>query len=106
MRVTVSQQQTEALQEERPETSADVSKRFKSVKCCGMGTSGSPRAHRCLVGGVEFDLGSFVGKKVADSLSEFGTYIRNNREFIPNLGERRRQRETISRRFVKKQQVQ
>src|ERR1700740_2892111 len=47
------------------------------------------------------------------------TYICNNREFIPNFGERRRQGETIStafvestinqvvsRRFVKKQQVQ
>ena len=47
------------------------------------------------------------------------TYIRNNREFIPNFGERRRQGETIStafvestinqvvsRRFVKKQQMQ
>jgi hypothetical protein len=47
------------------------------------------------------------------------TYICNNREFIPNFGERRRQGETIStafvestinqvvsRRFVKKQQMQ
>jgi len=46
-------------------------------------------------------------------------YIRNNREFIPNFGERYRQGETIStafvestinhvvsRRFVKKQQMQ
>jgi hypothetical protein len=50
---------------------------------------------------------------------EFETYIRNNCEFIPNFGERRRQGETIStafvestinqvvsRRFVKKQQMQ
>lgn len=57
--------------------------------------------------------------KNADGLSEFETYIRNNREFIPNFGERRRQGETIStafvestinqvvsRRFVKKQQMQ
>ena len=61
---------------------------------------------------------SAAAKKVVDSLSEFETYIRNNREFIPNFGERRRQRETIStafvestinqvvsRRFVKKQQM-
>jgi len=54
-----------------------------------------------------------------DGLSEFETYIWNNREFIPNFGERRRQGETIStafvestinqvvsRRFVKKQQMQ
>jgi len=52
-------------------------------------------------------------------LTEFAIYIRNNREFIPNFGERYRQGETIStafvestinqvvsRRFVKKQQMQ
>ena len=62
---------------------------------------------------------SAAAKKVADSLSELETYIRNNREFIANFGERRRQRETNrtafvestinqvgSRRFVKKQQMQ
>ena len=62
---------------------------------------------------------SAPAKKVADGLGEFETYIRNNREFIPNFGERRRQGETIStafvestinqvvsRRFVKKQQMQ
>jgi len=62
---------------------------------------------------------SNAAKKVADNLSEFETYICNNREFIPNFGERRRQGETIStafvestinqvvsRRFVKKQQMQ
>jgi hypothetical protein len=61
---------------------------------------------------------SVPAKKVADGLSEFETYIRNNCEFIPNFGERYRQGETIStafvqstinqvvsRRFVKKQQV-
>jgi hypothetical protein len=32
MRVTVLQQQTKALQEERPETGADVSKRLNSLK--------------------------------------------------------------------------
>ena len=52
-------------------------------------------------------------------MAEFLTYIRNNRESIPNYGERYRQGETIStafvestinqvvsRRFVKKQQMQ
>ena len=60
-----------------------------------------------------------TAKKVADSVTQFDTYIRRNREFIPNFGERRRQGETIStafvestinqvvsRRFVKKQQMQ
>jgi hypothetical protein len=56
---------------------------------------------------------------LADSLRELETYLRHNREFIANFGERRRQRETIStafvestinqvvsRRFVKRQQMQ
>src|ERR1700756_5088284 len=56
---------------------------------------------------------------LADGLDDFRTYICNNREFIPNFGERRRQGETIStafvestinqvvsKRFVKKQQMQ
>ena len=33
-------------------------------------------------------------------LGEFETYIRNNRESIPNFGERYRQGETISTAFV------
>jgi hypothetical protein len=62
---------------------------------------------------------SDAAEKVADGLTEFETYIGNNQEFIPNFGERRRQGETIStafvestisqvvsRRFVKKQQMQ
>ena len=52
-------------------------------------------------------------------MTEFEIYIRNNREFIPNFGERYRQGERIStafvestinqvvsRRFVKKQQME
>jgi hypothetical protein len=62
---------------------------------------------------------SNAAKKVVDGLDDFRAYICNNREFIPNFGERRRQKETIStafvestinqvvsRRFVKKQQMQ
>ncbi len=65
----------------------------------------------------------FRRRQAADSLTagltEFDTYIRNNQKFIPNFGERHRQGETIStafmestinqvvsRRFVKKQQMQ
>jgi len=57
-------------------------------------------------------------KKVADGLTEFETYIRKNRECIPNFGERYRHGETIStalvestihqvvsRRLVKKQKM-
>ena len=52
-------------------------------------------------------------------MTEFDTYIRNNQKFIPNLGERYRQGDTIStafvestinqavsKRFVKRQQMQ
>jgi hypothetical protein len=59
------------------------------------------------------------GNKVASNFGEFEMYIRNNSEFIPNFGERRRHGETIStafvestinqvvsRRFVKKQQME
>lgn len=34
---------------------------------------------------------STAAKKVVDTLTEFETYIRNNKDFIPNFGERRRQ---------------
>ena len=56
---------------------------------------------------------------MAKGIGEFETYIRNNEEFIPNLGERYRNGETIStafvestvnqvisKRMVKKQQMQ
>ena len=62
---------------------------------------------------------SAAAEKLAAGLAEFEIYIRNNREFIPNFGERYRQGETIttafvestinqvvSRRFAKKQQMQ
>ena len=62
---------------------------------------------------------SAAAEKLAAGLTEFEIYIRNNRAFIPNFGERYRQGETIStafvestinqvvsRRFVKKQQMQ
>jgi hypothetical protein len=43
---------------------------------------------------------SNAAKKVADGLDDSRTYICNNREFVPNFGERRRQGETISTAFV------
>lgn len=62
---------------------------------------------------------SAVVAKLCRSINEFDTYIRNNRQFIPNFGERYRQGDTIStafvestinqvvsKRFVKKQQMQ
>lgn len=50
--------------------------------------------------GIEFDAGAAAAKKVADGLSELETYIDNNRELVPNFGERYRQGETISTAFV------
>jgi hypothetical protein len=122
MRLTVLQQQTKALQEERPETGAELSKRLESLKHLLWHGNTEEALER--VGDLLMELSliqarSNAAKKVADGLSEFETYICNNREFIPNFGERRRQGETIStafvestinqvvsRRFVKKQQMQ
>ena len=122
MRLTVLQQQTKTLQEERPEAGADVSKRLESVKHLlwhGNTEEALERLGNLLVELSFIHARSNAAKKVADGLSEFETYIRNNREFIPNFGERRHQGETIStafvestinqvvsKRFVKKQQMQ
>ena len=122
MRLTVLRQQTKALQQERPETGASVLMRLESVKHLLWHGNAEEALER--LGDLVMELSliqahSTAAKKVADGLSEFDTYIRNNREFIPNFGERRRQGETIStafvestinqvvsRRFVKKQQME
>jgi hypothetical protein len=122
MRLTVLQQQTKAMQEERPETGAEVSKRLESVKHLLWHGNTEEALER--LGDLLMELSlvqarSNAAKKLVDGLDEFRTYICNNREFIPNFGERRRQGETIStafvesainqvvsRRFVKKQQMQ
>jgi hypothetical protein len=107
---------------ERPEIGVDVSKRLESVKHLPWHGNTDEALER--LDDVLLDLSlvqarSFAARKVADGLSAFETYINNNREFIPNFGERRQQGETIStafvestinqvvsRRFVKKQQMQ
>jgi hypothetical protein len=122
MRLTVLQQQTKALQEERSPTGADVSKQLESVK--HLLWHGNAQEALDRLADLSMDLSlirahSVPAAKVADGLAEFETYIRNNCEFIPNFGERYRQGETIStafvestinqvvsRRFVKKQQMQ
>jgi len=76
------------------------------------------------IGGLNIELDllrafSPPADKLGKSLGEFETYIRNNIEFISNFGERYRHGETIStafvestinqvvsKRFVKKQQMQ
>jgi len=110
------------MQEEQPQTGADVSKRLDRVKHLLWHGNAEEALER--LGDLLRELSliqarSTAAKKVADSMTEFETYIRNNREFIPNFGERRRQGETIStafvestinqvvsRRFVKKQQME
>lgn len=122
MRLTVMQQQTKALIAEDATFGAETSSGLESVK------------HHLWHGNVEaaleglenliFDLdlrrhSSPAAAKLYRSVIEFDTYIRNNRDFIPNYGERYRQGDTIttsfvestinqvvSKRFVKKQQMQ
>ncbi|MDQ2835583.1 MAG: hypothetical protein M3Y50_17945 [Acidobacteriota bacterium] len=123
MRVTVLQQQTKTLMAEagRAETGTSTAKRIDSVKHLiwhGNVAEALDRLHDLL---QDLDLiraHSAAAEKLVRGMSEFEIYIRNNREFIPNFGERYRQGETIttafvestinqvvSRRFVKKQQM-
>ena len=121
MRLTVLQQQTKALKEELPVTGVDISKRLESVKHLlwhGNTEEALERLANLLMDLSLIQARSAAAEKMAAGVTEFETYIRNNREFIPNFGERRRQGETIStafvestinqvvsRRFVKKQQM-
>jgi hypothetical protein len=122
MRLTVLQQQTKALQEERPETGAAVSKQLESVKHLlwhGNTEEALERLTDLLLDLSLIQAHSAPARKLADGVAEFDTYIRHNCEFIPNFGERYRNGETIStafvestinqvvsRRFVKKQSMQ
>jgi hypothetical protein len=103
MRLTVLQQQTKALQEQQPQTSAEISKRLDSVKHLLWHGNVEEALER--VDSLVLDLSliqarSAPAKKLASGLAEFETYICNNREFIPNFGERYRNGETISTAFV------
>ena len=122
MRLTVLQQQTKGLLVERPQFGQEVAKQLESVKHLLWHGNTEEALER--LGGllIELDLlraFSPPADKLGKSLGEFETYIRNNTEFIPNFGERYRQGETIntvfvestinqvvSKRFVKKQQMQ
>ncbi len=121
MRLTVLQQQTKALQEERPETRAATSKQLESVKHLlwhGNVEEALERLAKLLMDLELIRDHSAAVEKLAAGVAEFDTYIRNNQESIPNYGERYRQGETIStafvestinqvvsRRFVKQQQM-
>ena len=110
------------MKEEGPQTGADVSKRLESVKHLLWHGNFEEALDRLVNLTIDLSLiqaHSAAADKIATSIAEFETYIRNNSEFIPNFGERRRQGEIIStafvestinqvvsRRFVKKQQME
>ena len=122
MRLTVLQQQIKALQAEPEASGREISKQVESVK--NLLWHGNVEEALERLGNLFMDLDlipkrSAPAEKLAAGVAEFETYIRNNRESIPNFGERYRQGETIStafvestinqvvsRRFVKKQQMQ
>ena len=124
LRITVLQQQTKSLHGEvnRAEEAVEWSKRIDSVKHLLWHGNVAEALDR--MGDLLLDMDlirahSAAAEKLAAGMTEFETYIRNNREFIPNFGERYRQGERIStafvestinqvvsRRFVKKQQMQ
>jgi len=124
MRITVLQQQTKSLQGEanRAKEAAELSKRIDSIKHLlwhGNVAEALDRMSDTLLDLELIRAQSAAAEKLAAGLAEFEIYIHNNREFIPNFGERYRQGETIStafvestinhvvsRRFVKKQQMQ
>ena len=122
MRITVLQQQSKSLQAEKAEAGAAASKQVASVKHLLWHGNVEEALER--VGSLLMNLDlirqhAAATEKLSGGVAEFLTYIRNNRESIPNYGERYRQGETIStafvestinqvvsRRFVKKQQMQ
>ena len=120
MRLTVLQQQTKALQQEA--SGGEVSKQVESVKHLLWHGNVDEALERLGTLFLDLDLirkRSAPAEKLAAGVAEFKTYIGNNRDSIPNFGERYRQGETIStafvestinqvvsRRFVKKQQMQ
>jgi hypothetical protein len=92
MRLTVLQQQVKALKEERPQIGADVSKPLESVKHLLWHGNAEEALDRLVTLIMDLNLiqaHSAPADKVATSIAEFETYIRNNSEFIPNFGERR-----------------
>jgi hypothetical protein len=83
MRLTVLQQQTTALQEERQETGADLSKQLQSVKHLLWHGNTEEALER--LGDLLMELSfaqarSNAAKKVRRRLDDFRTYICNNRE--------------------------
>jgi len=105
MRITVLQQQTKSLQGQanQTETATGMSKRIESVKHLlwhGNVAEALDRMGSMLLDMELIGAHSGAAEKLAVGLSELEIYIRNNRDFIPNFGERYRQGERISTAFV------
>jgi hypothetical protein len=122
MRLTVLQQQAKALQADRPDDGSAASKQIESIKHLlwdGNVDEALDRIDNLFMALDLISRQSAPADKLAAGLWDLRTYIGNNRGSIPNYGERYRQGETIStafvestinqvvsRRFVKKQQMQ
>ena len=122
MKLTVLHQQNKAFLEENPEGGTQVANSLERVKHY-LWHGNVDQALECL-GLLVFELDVQRRRfptaiKLDRGVTELDTYIRNNRNFIPNFGERYRQGDTIStafvestinqvvsKRFVKKQQMQ
>ena len=103
MRLTVLQQQVKGLRAEEPNLAEETAKELERIKhfLWHGNTFQALQRLEGLLMDLEFpETPSELTRKVAKSLGEFETYIRNNEEFIPNFGERRRNGERISTAFV------
>ena len=122
MRLSVLQPQAKALQADRPDDGSAASKQIESIKHLLWHGNVDEALDRIDNLFMDLDLisrQSAPAQKLTAGLSDLRTYLGNNRGSIPNYGERYRQGETIStafvestinqvvsRRFVKKQQMQ
>jgi hypothetical protein len=122
MRLTVLQQQTKALQAEAEANGGKASRQIESIKHLLWHGNVEEALERLDSLFMDLDLVRRrwqPADRLATAVAEFRTYIRNNRGSIRNFGERYRQGETIStafvestinqvvsRRFVKRQQMQ
>ena len=122
MKLTVLQQQNKAFLEENPAGGEQVATSLERVKHY-LWHGNVDQALECL-GLLVFELDVqrrrfSTALKLDRGVTELDTYIRNNRAFIPNFGERYRQgdiistafvestiNQVVSKRFVKRQQMQ
>ena len=103
MRLTVLQQQTKSLQAEQEQTGAAISKKVESVKNLLWNGNVDEALERLANMHMDLDMirkRSAPAEKLAMGVPGFETYISNNKESIPNFGERYRQGETISTAFM------